>query len=208
MVGNLFFIFSDKGGGRSAASGWTEHTWSTFITRAEEETEQPPLGKKLLSDFQKDKFIHFFYHVLDLNRDHVISQVVQSMSPPSPSNPYNVRAGGLWRPERPCPSLHAVERQQPSLSHSQWSPQTVHWLFPPDGHQVCSKRWRVWLRWSFQWDHGGADWEGERQYRGVGRGVGGDCGKGAEACWPAHVAPILPQDSLRHHQQERLRRDH
>ena len=95
MVGNLFFIFSDKGGGRSAASGWTEHTWSTFITRAEEETEQPPLGKKLLSDFQKDKFIHFFYHVLDLNRDHVISQVVQSMSPPSPSNPCNVRAGGL-----------------------------------------------------------------------------------------------------------------
>ena len=45
------------------------------VPRAEEETEAPPLGKKLLSDFQKDKFTHFFYHVLDLNRDHVISQV-------------------------------------------------------------------------------------------------------------------------------------
>ena len=44
------------------------------VPRAEEETEVPPLGKKLLSDFQKDKFTHFFYHVLDLNTDHVISK--------------------------------------------------------------------------------------------------------------------------------------
>jgi hypothetical protein len=36
--------------------------------------EEVPQGKILLSDFQKDKFIHFFYHVLDLNSDHVISQ--------------------------------------------------------------------------------------------------------------------------------------
>ena len=32
------------------------------------------LGKEMLSQFQKDKFVHFFYHVLDVNRDHVISQ--------------------------------------------------------------------------------------------------------------------------------------
>ena len=34
------------------------------------------LGKEMLSQFQKDKFVHFFYHVLDLNMDHVISQVI------------------------------------------------------------------------------------------------------------------------------------
>ena len=56
-------------------SSWSEHTWSTFISRAEEEIEPQLLGKQLLSQFQKDKFTHFFYHVLDLNRDHVISQV-------------------------------------------------------------------------------------------------------------------------------------
>ena len=57
-------------------SSWSEHTWSTFILRAEEESEPILLGKQLLSQFQKDKFIHFFYHVLDLNMDHVISQVL------------------------------------------------------------------------------------------------------------------------------------
>ena len=56
-------------------SSWSEHTWSTFISRAEEETEPELLGAQLLSQFQKDKFVHFFYHVLDLNMDHVISQV-------------------------------------------------------------------------------------------------------------------------------------
>ena len=55
-------------------SGWTEHTWSTFIARAEEEEVVAPQGKTLLSTFQRDKFVHFFYHVLDVNRDHVISQ--------------------------------------------------------------------------------------------------------------------------------------
>ena len=55
-------------------SSWSEHTWSTFIARAEEEVVEEPQGKKLLTQFQKDKFIHFFYHVLDLNSDHVISQ--------------------------------------------------------------------------------------------------------------------------------------
>ena len=42
-------------------SSWSEHTWSTFISRAEEETEPEPLGAQLLSQFQKDKFVHFFY---------------------------------------------------------------------------------------------------------------------------------------------------
>ena len=55
-------------------SGWVEHTWSTFIERAEEDVEETPQGKLLLSSFQRKKFIHFFYHVLDLNVDHVISQ--------------------------------------------------------------------------------------------------------------------------------------
>ena len=57
-----------------AVAGWKEHTWSTFIARAEEEEVEPPQGKVLLSTFQRDKFVHFFYHVLDVNRDHVISQ--------------------------------------------------------------------------------------------------------------------------------------
>ena len=56
------------------AAGWKEHTWSTFIARAEEEEVEAPQGKVLLSSFQVDKFVHFFYHVLDVNRDHVISQ--------------------------------------------------------------------------------------------------------------------------------------
>ena len=59
---------------KKATSGWKEHTWSTFIARAEEEELEAPQGKVLLSGFQKDKFVHFFYHVLDVNRDHVISQ--------------------------------------------------------------------------------------------------------------------------------------
>ena len=32
------------------------------------------LGRELLSEFQQKKFRHFFYHVLDLNSDHVISE--------------------------------------------------------------------------------------------------------------------------------------
>jgi len=56
------------------SSGWKVHTWSTFIARVEEERVKVSQGKLLLSPFQQDKFIHFFYHVLDVNRDHVISQ--------------------------------------------------------------------------------------------------------------------------------------
>ena len=58
-------------------SSWSEHVWSTFIHRGfnDEVTEKVPLvvGKDLLTDFQQDKFKYFFYHVLDLNTDHVIS---------------------------------------------------------------------------------------------------------------------------------------
>ena len=63
-----------EGQQQKTSSGWKEHTWSTFIARAEEEEVEAPQGKVLLSTFQRDKFIHFFYHVLDVNRDHVISQ--------------------------------------------------------------------------------------------------------------------------------------
>ena len=38
------------------------------LFRAEEEEVSAPLGSQLLSPFQKDKFTHFFYHVLDVNR--------------------------------------------------------------------------------------------------------------------------------------------
>ena len=55
-------------------SGWTEHTWSTFIERAEDDDEELLPGRERLSDFQQRKFRHFFYHVLDLNNDHVISE--------------------------------------------------------------------------------------------------------------------------------------
>ena len=51
-----------------------EHTWSTFIERAEDDQAEVLQGGALLSGFQRDKFRHFFYHVLDLNNDHVISE--------------------------------------------------------------------------------------------------------------------------------------
>ncbi|CAB4067719.1 unnamed protein product [Lepeophtheirus salmonis] len=58
-------------------ANWTEHIWSAWVHRGfsddltEVNTVQP--GGDLLSDFQKDKFVYFFQHVLDLNEDHVIS---------------------------------------------------------------------------------------------------------------------------------------
>ena len=58
-------------------SSWSEHVWSTFIHRGFSddvtENKKPIVGKDLLTEFQKDKFKYFFYHVLDLNTDHVIS---------------------------------------------------------------------------------------------------------------------------------------
>ena len=55
-------------------SGWVEHTWSTFIERVEKDVTESPKGKLYLSSFQRKNFTYFFYHVLDLNTDHVISQ--------------------------------------------------------------------------------------------------------------------------------------
>ena len=59
-------------------SSWSEHVWSTFIHRgySDDVTEKSTIvaGKELLTDFQQDKFKYFFYHVLDLNADHVISE--------------------------------------------------------------------------------------------------------------------------------------
>ena len=62
---------------RPKKSTWTEHVWSTFFHRGynDDVTDNEPFvnGKDLLTDFQQDKFKYFFYHVLDLNTDHVIS---------------------------------------------------------------------------------------------------------------------------------------
>ena len=62
---------------KQETSGWTEHVWSTFIDRGFDEDVTEPQdkerGKQLISKFQQEKFRHFFYHVLDLNSDHVIS---------------------------------------------------------------------------------------------------------------------------------------
>ena len=69
---------SEENGGQEKPSTWSEHVWSTFIHRgySDDVTEKQPLvnGKDLLTDFQQDKFQYFFYHVLDLNTDHVISK--------------------------------------------------------------------------------------------------------------------------------------
>ena len=58
-------------------SQWSEHVWCTFIDRTftDDVSKSPSKldGKDLLTDFQQEKFKHFFYHVLDLNSDHVIS---------------------------------------------------------------------------------------------------------------------------------------
>ena len=51
-----------------------------FIFRADDdEGEEYIKGAELLTEFQRAKFKHFFYHVLDLNSDHVISQVSFSL---------------------------------------------------------------------------------------------------------------------------------
>ena len=48
---------------------YTHHSLIMIILKVEEIR-----GKQLLTRFQQQKFRHFFYHVLDLNSDHVISQ--------------------------------------------------------------------------------------------------------------------------------------
>jgi len=50
-------------------TAWVHRGFTDDVT--EVATSQP--GGDLLTDFQKDKFRHFFAHVLDLNSDHVIS---------------------------------------------------------------------------------------------------------------------------------------
>jgi hypothetical protein len=51
------------------SAAWVHRGFSDDVT--ELSTVQP--GADLITDFQKDKFRHFFFHVLDLNSDCVIS---------------------------------------------------------------------------------------------------------------------------------------
>ena len=51
------------------SAAWVHRGFSDDVT--EKTTLQP--GHELISDFQKDKFRHFFFHVLDHNADCVIS---------------------------------------------------------------------------------------------------------------------------------------
>ncbi len=46
-----------------------------FFVELENKVTYTEQGSTLLTEFQQAKFRHFFYHVLDLNSDHVISQV-------------------------------------------------------------------------------------------------------------------------------------
>ena len=60
IIYNFFVLFS---------AAWVHRGFSDDVT--ELSTVQP--GADLITDFQKDKFRHFFFHVLDLNSDCVIS---------------------------------------------------------------------------------------------------------------------------------------
>jgi hypothetical protein len=51
------------------SAAWVHRGFSDDVT--EMSTVQP--AGDLITDFQKDKFRHFFFHVLDLNSDCVIS---------------------------------------------------------------------------------------------------------------------------------------
>ena len=55
-----------------------------ITSRAEEEEVSAPLGAQLLSPFQRDKFVHFFYHVLDVNRSTSYSAHPIHSSPQGP----------------------------------------------------------------------------------------------------------------------------
>ncbi|XP_021952240.2 uncharacterized protein LOC110849172 [Folsomia candida] len=58
-------------------SSWSVHVWATYVQRGsvdeEGESEEKQPGRDFLSDFQKVKLTHFFRHVLDMNKDDVIS---------------------------------------------------------------------------------------------------------------------------------------
>ena len=51
------------------SAAWVHRGFTDDVT----EVQQIQPGGDKLSDFQKDKFRHFFTHVLDLNSDYVIS---------------------------------------------------------------------------------------------------------------------------------------
>ena len=92
-------------------------------------------GKQLLTRFQQQKFRHFFYHVLDLNSDHVISQVFMVvvmlliLRTTSGANVCHNQTtymssvkclpGGFRRAQRPRAPLHGLVRQHPLLPRTQ-----------------------------------------------------------------------------------------
>ena len=51
------------------SAAWVHRGFSDDVT----ELKKVQPGGDLLTDFQKDKFRYFFFHVLDLNSDNVIS---------------------------------------------------------------------------------------------------------------------------------------
>ncbi|XP_049775924.1 uncharacterized protein LOC126163063 [Schistocerca cancellata] len=57
--------------------GWTVHVWATWVERntsEDETTENTEELKNCLSDTQREKFTHFFTHLLDTDRDNKISE--------------------------------------------------------------------------------------------------------------------------------------
>ncbi|XP_067004634.2 uncharacterized protein [Anabrus simplex] len=55
--------------------GWSVHVWATWVRRipSEEDEAQEITLKNYLSPLQREKFAHFFSHLLDWDRDDVIS---------------------------------------------------------------------------------------------------------------------------------------
>ncbi|KAK7794532.1 hypothetical protein R5R35_011291 [Gryllus longicercus] len=56
--------------------GWSVHVWATWVRRVpseEDSTQNSELWKNHLSTLQKEKFAYFFSHLLDWDRDDVIS---------------------------------------------------------------------------------------------------------------------------------------
>ncbi|XP_035707021.1 uncharacterized protein LOC110849171 isoform X1 [Folsomia candida] len=63
-------------GANKSSTGWSVHVWATYVQRGIDDgtiPEDKPPNRDFLSDFQKVKFTHFFSHVLDMNKDDVIS---------------------------------------------------------------------------------------------------------------------------------------
>ncbi|KDR20394.1 hypothetical protein L798_04928, partial [Zootermopsis nevadensis] len=54
--------------------GWSVHVWATWVSRVPSEEElQDPASCSCLSQLQKEKFGHFFSHLLDWDKDSLIS---------------------------------------------------------------------------------------------------------------------------------------